>query len=67
MEQRERTNPGSNKIKIPGPKEDMSSVGTGPEILKSKSESRQVLVVFVIFSDKEKLWYLSEGEESAEE
>lgn len=35
MEKRERTNPGSNKIKIPGPKKDMSSVGTGSEILKS--------------------------------
>lgn len=54
MEKRERTNPGSNKIKIPGPKKDTSSVGTGSEILKSNSESRQSLMVFLIFSDREK-------------
>lgn len=55
MEQRERTNPGSNKIKIPGPRKDMSSIGTGPEMLRNNSESRQLLMVFLMFSDKEKM------------
>lgn len=55
MEQRERTNPGSNKIKIPGPRKDMSSIGTGPEMLRNNSESRQLLKVFLMFSDKEKM------------
>lgn len=50
-EQREETNPRSNKIKISWIKEVMPPAGRGNEMLRNNSESRQILI-FPIFSDR---------------